>query len=262
MAGKMPIETMPTETKHKHLYWAVVEHYRTWLAFDGIERLRISREKNAIDAKSVRRIAIEYRINRGILATKNNKGNKIVGRDDHAQAIAEHLNQVVARDWPDSLTARAQKCIEIAEWARENEHTSGVLVSAATKLMWFLCPDGWTLFDRFAAKAVAAKGRNPSDQARDFFKILGERGFVESAGQINSILESSTLTSLSGERVIDKFLMLSGADKTWTERVINVCEPFTQLLPGATKIELEKLAQRISDNHAASLLSKRETHGA
>lgn len=47
------------------LKWAVVEHYRTWLSFDGVERRRIQEHGNELDRYSVRRIGREYAVTRG-----------------------------------------------------------------------------------------------------------------------------------------------------------------------------------------------------
>lgn len=247
------IDDLDKVRRRELLKWAVVEHYRTWRSFDGIQLKRMP--PDGIDAASVRRIAKEYYVNRGILSTKDANGKKIAGRDDHADWLAIRLNDE-AKNWPGPLNDRATRCAEVAKHASKEKHTKGELASAITKLVWFLKPDGWTMFDELAANGLGIPEKRSIDRMPLFFRALSDRGFTDDARTINEALNANGFGELFGERVIDKFLMFSGNTVVQTGESISTSETFLHSLPNEQLRKLDTTAQRISGTLADTLLQK------
>lgn len=246
------IDDLDEVRRRELLRWAVVEHYRTWLSFDGIQIQRIAANGNVLDRAAVRRIASEYSVNRGILSTKDENGEKVAGRDDSADWIASRLNEEAAA-WPPQLNERAARCAEVANCASKGR-TRGKQASAMTKLMWPLKPNGWTVFDELAANGLGIPKKKAIVRMPLFFKALSDRNFNDDAGAINEVLNANGFGPLFGERVIDKFLMLCGADDDWTNEIIATCEAFLSLLPEETRDNLNTAARQISETLADNLL--------
>lgn len=187
-----------------YIFWATVDYHRLWLTVDQIEMWRLGEAKHKLTAQSIRRIGAAYYVNRGIRLSDGDKG---------AQLLAERLNGAA---WPDDLVDRCRRCIEIAEWAATtnvdgNTITKGRQVSAVTKLMWFLHPTGWTLFDRLVANAlrVPAYLARP-DRARRYYESLAARGFTKCAERANACVATASFPGFRAERVLDRYLMIRG----------------------------------------------------
>lgn len=245
------IDNIENVHRRELLRCAVVEHYRTRCRFDGPELKRLT--PNGLDAPSVRRIAKEYYVNRGILSTKDATGKKIAGRDDHADWLAKRLNDE-AKKWPDKLIDRATRCTEVAKHASKMKHTNGKLASAMTKLIWFLKPDGWTMFDELAANGLGIPEKKSIDRMPLFFLALSDRGFTDDASAINEALNANGFGELFGERVIDKFLMFSGNTVVQTSESISTCETFLHSLSKEQCRKLDTTARQISKTFAGTLL--------
>jgi len=228
------------------LKWAVVEHHRTWSLFDGDARRVV--EHDGLDPLAVRKIAREYGVNRGILKTKDENGKPIAGKDNSAKWLAEKISHA-AGNWPESLQERAEACAEIARNASREGYTRGELASATTKIIWFCRPDGWTLFDRLAANGLGVPTRQSTKRMLRFYTELSTRNFLISANCINEILNDADFGELYGERVIDKFLMLVGADNDWTVQA----KDYARTPDGKTII---KTANTISQTVGRNLLER------
>jgi len=269
MAKIAPIDD-PKTKRGNLLYWAVVEQYRQSLNLDGIAPILIKKNRG-LDERMVRRIALLYNVVRGIKgASDEEKRDK---KDPHAKWIAKKCN-ALSNHWPDSLIDRAEECASIAEKGK-GEHTNGYQASAVTKLMWFLKPDGWTMFDDLAAtgigipKSVSEKKRgkgkkgrvaNSTTRMKAFYRELNRRNFKAHALAINQTIKNNgKFERLYGERIIDKFLMLVGAkpagrDNSWGGDYIELCSVFLELLPETTSRDLKFLADTVVKNHVGSLL--------
>lgn len=249
------IDHLTPQKRHDYLYFAVIEHYRSWLMFDGVELTRINQAGGILDAASVRRIAREYLVIRGIKRIP--QGQQI---DIHANGVALHLNSLhpVANL---TLAQRCQLCINAAIWANDNDpatsrpHTNGVQLSAMSKLSWFLDNTNWTLYDRFASSALglAQTGINNTARMTQFYGILQRRDFLGCSNQIQAYLTPPFAQELRGERIIDKFLMISGAPSAaWRRNLIEICEHFRDNLPCPKPNALHDLAVVIAhdfENH-------------
>src|SRR5665811_2076427 len=112
--------------KRGDLYWAVLERLRSWPLHDGVFLHDIGANRGNLDGPTLRRIARQYGVNRGIKA-------KVAGVDVHADALARYIND--ERPWPEGLVERAHRCIALAQRVRK-DHTHGLQLSAATKFSW------------------------------------------------------------------------------------------------------------------------------
>lgn len=110
--------------------------------------------------------------------------------------------------WPQSLTDRARCCINLAIEAKARSITNGLHLSAATKLMWFLKPSRWTMFDSKARLGVGLSGAANVENCQQFYEILAGANFDSAALEIGNALTREGFHCLWGERVLDKYLML------------------------------------------------------
>jgi len=222
-----------TSTQAGPAWWAVIEHHRTWIAADGCYRLEI--ESNGLTPELARHIAREYRVARTIGA--------VAAGDSGIGALVEAIN---ASEWPDKLEDRAKLCIEIAETHREKSKELGqgqkwhAPVSAVTKLMWFLRPGGWTMFDRFARMGLIGNRNDPLK----FYRKLETINFAGLSDQLYVECRRKGFPDLHGERIVDKCLMYHGAgensDFVRTSTMIN--RHYLSLLPREAAERLRRLA--------------------
>jgi hypothetical protein len=187
-----------------HIFWATVDYHRLWLPVDQVERWRLARYGVGLSASSIRRIGLAYYFNRGIRQLKDDEG---------ARQLADKLNNT---SWPEGVADRCDCCLRLAHWASATMAngktiTKGQQGSAMSKLMWFLHPNGWTVFDRFVAKAVGIPAYRPRpDQARRYYRILDERGFRSCTADARACVDTTSFPDLYPERVLDRYLMIRG----------------------------------------------------
>ena len=61
---------------------------------------------------------------------------------------------------------------------------------------------------------------------------------------------------LHGTRVLDKLMMLRGANPTWRENTVTRCRDFLYLLPDAWRQKVEEVAERVArDVYTSRLLN-------
>lgn len=242
----MTIDHLDREDRRYLLKWAVIEHYRLWLFFDGLEIARIRENDDKLTPPAVQRIAQEYNV-----LQSTPKGTSKLRMAKNIVRLLSGEN----RDHPSSLLARAERCAWLAKEAKRLGYVKNREASAMTKLMWFLKPGGWTMFDRYAADAIGTnKYPSPIDRMEEFYSNLSERDFESAARRLGSALRENGWCGLHGERVVDKFLWLSEADDRGY--VIDNCKIFLTLLPNGIGDRLEHMAREISEQHAHDLLRK------
>jgi len=223
----------------EYLYWAVVEHVRGWLGEDGAFRQAIEQKEGKLDGVTLRRIAVVYNVNRGIRA-KDPQGDK------HADRLAALLN--ASRPWPSDLVARAEKCLKVATEAKTLGHTSGLLASGVTKFSWFAQPEGWTVYDRFVSRAMETKSQETGQRMIEFYQKLQNNGFPELAEKIQMALDEANIMDLHSTRVLDKLMMLRGADVSetaWADNFRGACRGFLNILPHEWRQAVENLASHV-----------------
>ena len=179
--------TAPIATEQRNdLYWAVVEHVRTWLRDDGPFIQEIKRGNGALNGRTLRRIATTYKVSRGIP-----RGG--ADGDTHAEALARLINDT---NWPSELVPRAKVCANLAREANEKRYTHGIQTSAITKFSWFAQPLGWTPYDTFTARAMGFRGARTVCSMVSFYAELQQRGFSELAEQVQSVMDSRQIMAL------------------------------------------------------------------
>lgn len=221
---------------------------------------------------SVRRIGSAYKANRGLLGEKSEVGKKAkeessyvpaarVG-DFHADGLASLLNARIA-DWRNAKTIRqrADVCLAIANKALVQSHTNRIQISIVSKLMWFVEPAGWTVFDQFAVKGAichrplaeerkhqtASIGRRGSDdntafvKANRFYDRLGRIAFVENSSRGNEIIRSQGWGKMPMERIYDQELWLKGLTKARREVEVQAYRHFLGCLPTSARSSLDQL---------------------
>lgn len=186
---------------------AVLEHHRCWVSSDGA-CFNLVRSAGLTPAIAYT-IAQDY----GVART--------IGKRDRVASLAVEISSITDSAWKVSLADREDLCRGLGK-----AHKKGATgkkrhlpISGISKLMWFLRPDGWTMYDSFARKGLVGASKG----APDFYKKLDQCGFVECAAAITKECRALGLP-LFGERVIDKFLMLRGMDNAaydWTAALAN-----------------------------------------
>jgi hypothetical protein len=189
-----------TETVDDPAFWAVVEHHRLWWAMDGPCRKKVEKDGKLADDVA-RVIARDYGVARTIGALKVEGSDPIPGLPDLVRDINES-------DWPSGLGARADQCMKLAT-GHAKRCSGKTPISAVTKLMWFLRPGGWTMFDTYARHGLIG---HKNDVAA-FYAALVDAGFQGRCEAIKARCNDHGFGELWGERIIDKFLMLHGAQR-------------------------------------------------
>lgn len=184
---------MTASTGSAYLHIALVEHLRHWLGGDGLYHHLIYQD-GRIDPAILRQIANSYYVSRGL---RQNKEANI------AALISERLS-----DWPTGLEERAAFVSDIASEARSRGLTKGMQLSGFSKLIWFVRPKDWTLYDSFAQRGLARHGR--SLEFADFYATLNALGFDETMQAMRGVIAVSHFPFLWPERILDKYLMLCG----------------------------------------------------
>jgi hypothetical protein len=223
--------------RERPLYWSTIGYVQAWWATDGV-RLAIIR-RDGMQPDMLRSLGAEYNVNRSITREVKKKG----AEDANAKAVCDILHEA-RRHWPADLLGRAKVCEDIA--ARMRPFTGEIeknLVSAATKFMWFLEPDGWTVFDRFAAGGMSVAGHLPRlEQLRCFYTRLHEAGFGVLVADVQVFLKLSLLPDLPAARILDTLLMARGG-RGGNAGAIERLNAFLALLRATTRNPLEALAQ-------------------
>lgn len=223
------------------VYWATLAYARWWLAVDGPFLGALEAEGRYTEAL-LRRVAVRYNVNRGLLQPEGQKA----GEDVSATGMIGLLREA-ADVWPTGLRERSEACIEIAEAAQRVGWTDKLQVSGVSKFMWFLKPEGWTLFDRFAARGMGVPAHwNRRRQFEAFYKALNEGDFDGVVARIKPVVTSSALPSLPTARIIDSLLMARGARGSGTHEV-EESRAFLGLLPPEFRDDLHRLATHLQD---------------
>lgn len=222
------------------LYHATLEHFTTGRRFDRTARRAIEKNDGAIpDTQLLRDIAKEYKVIRGIpRADRDN--------DQAAECFRTALNKA-AQNWQGDLVDKARKCLALASQASEQGWTHRRLISAMTKYMWFLRPQGWTVYDSFARRGLCIYDDDPDTAVVQFYQKLQDRGFLEAADAISATLPNQEMNWLFGERVIDKYLMIAGG--AVESGLIPPVQEILDKLDAETAATADAIAQAVATEH-------------
>lgn len=225
------------------IYWATIEHHRWWLCHDQVY-LNLLAKEGQLRPWIVRLIAKAYGVNRGIPRAAD-----IGPSDPAATAIAEALGKA-APQFSGTLPQRFSICAEMLQQlpaAIRGGDPTPKFVSGTTKLMWFLKPAGWTMFDTFAADALGIPKGRSFDRASHFYGRLEKLGFSQQSAAGNALIQASEIPELHAERVIDKYLWLSGCTQQAREKAKAICEAYLQGLPSKHAEDLQALASALAN---------------
>lgn len=135
-----------------------------------------------------------------------------------------------------------------------------VPASAASKVSWFAWPKGWTMYDRFAAKALIG---SPSvfglARMEMFYAALAMRGWNDLLGKIRLALRPFAFDSRLAERTIDKFLFLHGMEEAALEPALARIDGFVNALPAELRDDVIRAGEASGDELSAVKLLHRDT---
>jgi hypothetical protein len=193
----------------KYIVPAVLEHLRHWWATDALFHRAIRRKDGTICPATVRGIARSYAVSRGLL------------RDQEVH-VARLLDERLLH-WPTTLQDRASLVREIAEEAERQGFTKGKQLSAFSKIIWFACPNGWTLYDSFARRGLlSSELGSGNDEYEKYYSRLDGLKFNHAMDLAREVIASSPFPYLWPERIHDKYLMYLGHDQDRGLRVVDV----------------------------------------
>lgn len=81
--------------------------------------------------------------------------------------------------------------------------------SAVSKLVWFVAPAGWTMFDSFACAGVGLSYAHESNFSR-YYQALEDAGHAEALAIARKVLEAHGFPVLLAERFYDWAIMTRG----------------------------------------------------
>ena len=225
---------------------SVYEGVRWWFAFDSLQSSAIKKNNGNATVEQIGSIASLYNFRRNLPSEPErvlqvaNAVNAYSGKtfktfDDRAAALEHSINDLrteLAKTSPKGKAVR--------------------LVSGMTKLTWFVASENWTPFDRLAATALNVKNADAVKRMRAYYRKLDEIGFADKAAAIFEISRGTPFDQVSGERILDKFLMFHG-EVEWTQTALPLANAFPDALPLPWRKELLAFADEIASHPACSL---------
>jgi hypothetical protein len=200
--------------------------YQWWLAQDAHLLAELEGRPDRLDCDWVEEIQGPYGLGRTL-------------GGDRPQWVVNTLRQV--GNLP--MQERADKLEGLANARRDKEPGWKRPMSALSKISWFLHPDGWTMFDSYACRAVGAVGFG------DYYCKLINRGWDNILAAVRLALPDGIDRRLA-ERTLDAFLMLVADDKRLHRR-LGAIRNFENALPAdiseklrASGADVAKILQR------------------
>ncbi len=187
---------------------------------------------------------------RGV-SSKDDNGKKTKA---HQENLCDLLNEA-AKHWPRNFLERSDKCACIASAAEQKGCFRNFQGSAVSKLMWFLRPNDWTMFDNLAANGLGIQ-RNASSKARmdKFYKALDEKKLPTLWRGMQRIIESGYLKGMPASRIIDNLLMNKGRGEVDKSRLY-LAKFWMSLLSSAQAHEIHHAALELQDKFGARVES-------
>lgn len=182
------------------IFWSVISYAPDWLAIDAPFLRQFVKIDGTLSIDTAKAIMKNYYVIRGFR------------REKITQAVDILERKFVSSET--KLITRSETCSRIAAMWFEQGCSTGTLISAATKLTWFLKPHGWTMFDKFAERGVGAGVRDPDV----FYTTLCDRGFNKVAESLSAIISQSEWPSIPATKVIDRNLVLCGKN-AWEQEI-------------------------------------------
>lgn len=229
-------------------YWAMIELYRTYLFEDGPFLETIRDAGGQLDAKTLSRIAHSYSVSRTIPSSPKSDGYNL-------QILWNEIKDLQKR-WPTTLDRRAEECrisaIRVSASFQRQEKSEGkgrspgAPHSAITKLIWFVEPNGWTVFDALASNAVLKSGGTAGERQQRFYRVIAEpfAHWTDNLRKNTGRFEPR----LYAERLIDKYLLLTGLKPQGFSEVRTRNCHFLRLLPQPIQERLTQCALAVAND--------------
>jgi hypothetical protein len=247
------------EWNKKPVYWSTIAYLRVWWASDGV-RLAAIRSSKGIEPEMLRALGNEYNVNRSIVRGDKKKG----ATDTNAQKICTVLSRLAPKP-RSSIETRIGICKDIINQIKDCTRTGDIeLASATTKFIWFMCPDGWTVFDKFAAKGIRVPTRHEkaSIKMEHFYKLLIEHDFIGLTSLMQDSIDRSPLFEkknverrVPATRIIDTLLMARGG-RGGDQEAIDGFKEFLALLPCDLSEAVHDLASTLQNLAPDHVLTK------
>lgn len=198
---------------------AFMDAWRWWLTCDHAFWSEAQNQR-CVDVAFVRAVGQLYRVNRNIRVATLDHPTKIFTKgkregqakqvrdpaDPHALAFSIMINGLKYKE--DANLSQRGKALAKA-LVEHRSAIAGTPASAASKVNWFLRPEGWTMFDRFVSIAVLGSHQSSVAGMEQFFDALDRRNFAKKLAEVRQAI-SSPFPKILAERVIDKYLFLMG----------------------------------------------------
>ena len=198
---------------------AFVDAWRWWFTCDHAFWSEAQNQR-CVDVAFVRAVGQPYRVNRNIRVAKLDHPTKIFTKgeregqakqvrdpsDPHALAFSIMINELKYEE--DASLSQRGKALAKA-LVEHRSAIAGTPASAASKVNWFLRPEGWTMFDRFVSIAVLGSHQSSVAGMEQFFDALDRRDFAKKLAEVREAI-ASPFPKILAERVIDKYLFLMG----------------------------------------------------
>lgn len=216
-------------------YWSTIAYTKWWLGTDASIISMIAANDGRLNLQTVSSISVPYNVARGLPKQKDDRRNS---------TLLSVLNERVM-DWPVGLVERAAHCVETVVYLGETGCLRNHQASAVSKLVWFLRPDDWTMFDRYAADGMGVPQRPSStDRLMLFYRSLKSAGFDDLNQLIGQHVQASQWRSVPSSRVIDTFLMRRGGQVDGPYSVQSL-SAFLSALPEQASLSLHDLGTAI-----------------
>jgi hypothetical protein len=258
--------------KDAELYWSLIKYTRAWWATDGA-RLDVLRAYQGLNTHLIRSITDEYNVVRslpgGYDILDENSGDeskikeKVKFTEEH-DPVAEKIRAVIAEHlvkWGGDLNTKAEICITICNQLREIDVAppNGVFpfrnnaLSATSKLVWFLRPAKWTMYDRFACTGLFGKDKTTNEENfRAFYSELQRLNFLEYEEKLELSCKDTIFEGVPASRILDTLLMERAPEKAEISgaaygRRMMYMRGSLNTLPASVSADLKAAATQIHD---------------
>lgn len=223
--------------------------YQWWLYVDFGYLQTINGKAFKLDGPLVREIAESYDVGRTI------GGATKADADLAAGALAGMIRTSGAGDGM-TLIERAARSAHALE--RKGTDLSRSPISAITKISWFVWPDGWTMFDSLTSKAVLGRSSSQVSHMERFYAALQVRGWLDVLRRVRERIRAPFDRRMA-ERVLDKYLFLSGLESARRKRTVASIDGFVAALPADLRDSVQEQCEAISDCMGGDCLLHRDT---
>ena len=215
--------------------------YQWWLTCDAyFTNADLSSD---LDERWLREIGKPYLVNRTIP----------IGREAAFVSIIKSSGQSAEMDLE-------QRAARLSLALSRNFGGEKVPASAASKVSWFVWPQGWTMYDSYAAKALIG---NPSAtgvaRMEMFYAALAMRGWNDLLGEMRRALRPFAFDPRIAERTIDKFLFLHGIDEAALEPALAMIDGFVDALPAELRDDVVRAGEATGEKLSSVRLIHRDT---